>query len=364
MIKIIKHLQQKLKRRKIEAILITQPDNRRYLSGYTVQDHSILESAGVLLIPARGTPFLFTDSRFSLEAEKEARGFEIQIYQGPMLNLLSKTLKLLNIQRLAFESHYLLYSSFLNLKQTADRLNCELVPVKDLIEEMRKIKSDLEIEKIQKSVLLNEKVFEAIYPDICPGITEKELAAKIENQMRIMGASGPSFETIIASGPNGALPHARPSGRKLQNREPIVIDMGLVLDGYCSDMTRTIVLGQPDEHTRKIFRLVRKAQLAGIKKVKPGLAAQKIDMAARKIIQDAGYGKFFGHGLGHGVGLAVHEAPSINKRNRKKLQEGMIITIEPGIYIPDWGGIRLENMFVVKNNSCLSLNKNTTFLDI
>ncbi len=354
----------RLKRRKLDALLVTQPENRRYLSGYTPKDTSIQESSGTLLIPVKGTPFLLTDSRFLLQAEKEAKGFKIELYQRGLIFLLKRLLEQFSIKRLAFESHYTLHSTATTLINAAEKVGVEAVPLTGLVEKLRSIKTGTELKKIQRSVELNEKVFQEVYKGLYPGQTELEVAVRIETVMRKMGAEGPSFESIVAGGPNGAMPHAVPSGRKLKKGEPIVIDMGLILDGYCSDMTRTVVLGTPDGRTVELFRLVRKAQLAGIKRIRDGVAAKEADRAARDIISDAGYGAQFGHGLGHGVGLAVHEAPSLNRRSRKKLKSGMVVTVEPGIYIPGWGGIRLENMVAVTKNGCHVLNKDTTFLDL
>ena len=354
----------RLRRGKFDALLVTQPENRRYLSGYTPKDSSIQESSGALLIPAKGTPFLLTDSRFQLQAEKEAKAFKVELYQRGIIALLKKLKKSLSIKRLAFESHYTLYSTATALIEAAEKVGVEAVPLTGLVEKLRTIKTNAELKKIQRSVELNEKVFQEVYKGLCPGQTELEVAIKIETTMYSMGAEGLSFESIVAAGPNGAMPHAVPSDRKLKKCEPIVIDMGLILDGYCSDMTRTVVLGTPDDRTVDLFRLVRKAQLAGINRIKDGLVAREADRAARDVISGAGYGENFGHGLGHGVGLAVHEAPSLTGRSRKKLKSGMVVTVEPGIYIPGWGGIRLENMVAVTKNGCHVLNRDTTFLDI
>lgn len=353
-----------LKRRKIDGLLVTQPENRRYLSGFTATDLSISETSGVLLIPAVGTPYLLTDSRYKLQAEAEADGFEVELYPRGLFTLLRKLLPSLNIKRLAFESHYLLHSTSVSLNKLAAKKGIELVPLSGLVEKLRTQKDDEELVKIKRSVLLNEAVFQEVYKELRAGQTEREVALKIENTMRIKGAEGPSFETIVAGGPNGALPHAVPTDRPLREGEPIVIDMGLKRDGYCSDMTRTVVLGTPDSRTIKLFRLVRMAQLAGIKSLRAGMTGQAVDKIARDVINRAGLGDRFGHGLGHGVGLAVHEAPAVNWRNRKQLRPGMVVTIEPGVYIPGWGGIRLENMAVVREDGCEILNQDTTFLDL
>ncbi|MBU0673044.1 MAG: Xaa-Pro peptidase family protein [Proteobacteria bacterium] len=353
-----------LKRRKVDAFLVTQPENRRYLSGFTATDMNISESSGSLLILSGDPPFLLTDFRYQQQALADTKGFEICIYKKGLLDLLKTELPRLGIKRLAFEGHYLLFQTARKLQELADMLAIELIPITGLIEKQRTCKDPGELALIRRAVRLNEEVFIEVFKSLRPGMTERQVAIRIETLMRERGASGPSFETIVAAGPNGALPHAVPGDRPLVEGEPIVIDMGLVLDGYCSDMTRTVVLGRIAQKTRKLFRLVRKAQLAGIKAIRPGRTGLEVDMAARRIITEAGYGEAFGHGLGHGVGLAVHEAPSLSFRNRKQLKPGMVVTVEPGIYLPGWGGIRLENMVVVTPEGCELLNSDTTFLDI
>ncbi|MBU0485454.1 MAG: Xaa-Pro peptidase family protein [Proteobacteria bacterium] len=353
-----------IKVRKLDAILISQPENRRYLSGYTATDHSIAESSGVLLVSVHDMPLLLTDSRYALQAEAEAFGFEVMLYDRGMLALLKKVLKKRGVCRLGFESHYFLHATALKLARVAEKVGTELVPLTGLVEKFRQGKDVDELEKIRASVRLNEEVFQEVYASLRVGMTERQVALAIETTMRKKGASAPSFETIVAAGPNGALPHAVPSDRPLQTGEPIIIDMGTVLNGYCSDMTRTVVLGEPDLKTRDLIRVVRRAQLAATAKIRAGITGREADRAAREIIKQAGYGKNFGHGLGHGVGLAVHEAPSLSSRNRKKLRAGMVVTIEPGIYLPGWGGIRLENMAVVTTDGCEILNADHTFLDI
>jgi Xaa-Pro aminopeptidase len=360
----IKKIQKTLQRRKLDAVLITEPHNRRYLSGYTVADHGIQESTGALLIPKKGKPWLLTDSRFALQAEEEAQDFTVELYRKGLYTLLKKLLPALKVRRLGFESHYFLHSSVGKLEEMAKKIKVEPVPLLNLVERMRVIKTEEEIQLIKKSVLLNEQVFQSVHKTLAPGMTELEIALALEQTMRKMGAEGPSFETIVAFGSNAAKPHAVPTDRVLQEGEIVLIDMGLVLQGYCSDMTRTFVIGKPKKKFRQRLRVVRKAQLAGIKAIRAGAVCREVDQQARKVITDAGYGDFFGHSLGHGVGLAVHEAPGLGPRNRKKLQAGMIVTIEPGIYLPGWGGIRLENMAVVREDGCELLNEDTTGLDL
>ncbi len=359
----IQQLQQELQQRKIDALLITEPANRRYLSGYTAADHGIQESSGVLLIPKKGKLWLLTDSRFILQAEEETQGFTVELYKKGLIKLLKKLLPALNVRRLAFESHYFLHSTFRRLKKALNH-SVDLLPVTDLVEEMRLVKSEAEIRLLKESVLCNEQVFQQMHGLLAPGMTEIEIALSIERLMREKGAERPSFDTIVAFGSNAAKPHAVPSTRGLQKGDLVLIDMGLVLQGYCSDMTRTFVFGEPDNVFLERLRLVRKAQLAATKAIRAGVICRDVDQAARKVITDAGYGDSFGHSLGHGVGLAVHEAPSLSTRNQKKLQAGMIVTIEPGIYLPEWGGIRLENMAVVREDGCELLNEDTTGLDL
>lgn len=360
----IAQVQAVLKSRGLHGLLVSQPENRRYLSGYSAADVSIAESAGALLVPAGGSPFLLTDFRYQLQAEEEASGFDVLVYKRGLLAKLKKLLPAMGIRRLAIESNYLLHSTFVALAKTAKSIGVEPVPTSGVVEKLRCIKSEEELAKIRQAVLLNEDVFQEAHRWLRPGRTEKEVAQRIELLMKARGAEGPCFATIVAAGPNAALPHAVPGKRALQKGEALIIDMGLRLDGYCSDMTRTVVLGRPDRRTRELLRLVRKAQLAGMRKIRAGVAAQEVDRAARQVIATAGFGGNFGHGLGHGVGLAVHEAPAINQRNRKKLLAGMVVTVEPGVYIPGWGGVRLENMVVVREKGCEVLNRDKTFLDL
>jgi len=360
----ITKIQEKLRRKKIDALLVRQPENRRYLSGYTGDDYGIAESSGLLVVPARGNLHLLTDFRYKLQAEKDVPWSTIEIYNRGALKLLCNLLPDIGVEKLAFESHYTLFSTAEKLKTSLGKKNIKLVPVKGMIEKMREIKSEEEIELIRKSVRLNETVFGEIFSEITSYQTEIDIRLAIETLMRRKGAEGASFDTIVASGENSSLPHAVPANSPIQKNESLTIDMGLILDGYCSDMTRNFVPGKPDKQYMKLHRLVRKAQLAGMAAIRAGIRCCDADKAAREIIADAGYGINFGHSLGHGVGLAVHEQPGLSSRSAKKLYPGMIVTVEPGIYIPGWGGIRLENMVVVREDGCEILNEDTTWLDI
>lgn len=360
----LNRLRKSLAARKIDALLISQPENRRYLSGYTACDHGIDETSGLLLIPRQGTPYLLTDFRFKEQAEREAEHFEILLYPKGVLPLLRKLCGDLGLLRLGFESHYTLHSTAEKLQKMGENQGVEILPLSGIVERFRVIKDDNEIAVIRRSVELNESVFQEIFTSLDYTATEVDVALEIATRMRKKGAERESFETIVAAGAGSSLPHAVPGPGELVNNGPLLIDMGLILDGYCSDMTRSFCLGQVNDDYLKIHRLVRQAQLQGIAAVKAGVTCREVDQAARRVIEDAGYGKYFGHALGHGVGLAVHEEPRISPKSRKKLRSGMIITIEPGIYIPGWGGIRLENMVAVTADGCEVLNHDTTMLDL
>ena len=357
-------VQRKLRRRKIDILLVSNPENRRYLSGYSAGDHAITESSGILFIPARGKARLLTDFRYQLQAEYET-DLEVVLYRKGLISLLETLLsQQRDVRHLAFESHYTLHSFSLKLLGLAEKRQLTLVPVTEFIEKLRVIKSQDEIELLRRSVHLNERVFKTVHRTLTPEMTELDIALAVESTMLQAGAEASSFSTIVAAGDNSASPHAAPTRRAVGSNCSITIDMGLILQGYCSDMTRNFVIGEPDSRYVEIHRLVRKAQKAGIGAVRAGITAAQVDRAARKIIADAGYSKYFGHSLGHGVGLAVHEEPRVSSRNRKKLKAGMVVTIEPGIYLPGWGGVRLENMVVVREDGCEVLNSDDTWLDI
>lgn len=359
----LSRLRHTLRRKGIDALLVSQPDNRRYLSGYTAPDHGIQESAGFLLIPAEGRPLLLTDSRFTLQAEAEAPLFTVMMYTKGLLKLLEQLARKLDLRTLAFESDYFLHSSFLRLAAMAEKQGLTLRPERDLIEKMRAIKDEHELNLLRQSTQLNEKVFQSVHQTIEPGMTEREIALALELTMREMGAEGPSFDTIVAFGENAARPHAVPTDRELRAGDLVLIDMGLIYHGYCSDMTRTFVAGKPDQTFLDRHRAVRRAMLAGIGAIRAGATGVAVDRAARQVLIEAGY-PVFGHGLGHGVGIAVHEEPRLSPRGTKQLRAGMVVTVEPGLYLADWGGIRLENMVIVTEEGCEVLNHDTTSLDL
>lgn len=343
---------------------IIQPENRRYLSGFQAGDMQLTESSGSLLINDARC-LLVTDSRYTSEAEKETEDFEIRTLQQGLTDGLPGLVSLMETRSLGFEKDYLTWGLH---QQLSDRLQSlsppvVLAPLNGLVEQMRVIKDDTEIKVLESSADLASTILDQVISGLKPGLTEKQVAWQIEDLSREAGAEGLAFPSIVASGPNSALPHAIPTERKLREKEPIILDMGVRLGGYCSDMTRTVFLGDPDSDLKGIYRTVREAQIKALGEIRPGVESNHIDSIARKVISDAGFGKFFGHALGHGVGLATHEQPRLGPLKPTKLKKGMVVTVEPGIYIPDKGGVRLEEMVVIEENGPRILTKNRHFYD-
>ena len=353
----LKQIRQILREQELDAFLVLIAENRRYLSGFTGEDTQFDESAGALFITAE-KQLLATDSRFELQARQEAPNYEIIIYREGMAKELPAILKGFQIRRLGFESIRVSWAQHQKmvtaLKEAA--LTVELVNTEDIVENLRIAKTQPEIEAIRNALQLAESVFGRVAADLKPGMTEKEAAWSLEKALREEGADGLSFPTIVASGPNSALPHAVPGDRPLRPGEPILFDWGVRLEGYCSDISRSLVMGKPDETFQKVFQTVREAQEMAIAAMKPGAGTKAVDDIARSHIEKMGFKDRFGHGLGHGVGLAIHEQPRLSPLNDKILEDGMVCTVEPGIYLPGWGGVRLENMIVVTTDGAEVLN--------
>ena len=341
----------------LEALLVSIAENRRYLSGFSGEDNGFDESAGTLLIGTERL-FLLTDSRFDIQARRQAPGYRVHIYTEGLAEALPALLQDLRPSRIGFESRRV--SVFQHEKiaaaTTKAGLDVELVPVDELVERQRVIKSEAEIDATRAALAIAEQTFARVAATARPGITEKALAWAVEQGAREAGADGLSFPTIVAAGPNSALPHAVPTDRPVAAGEPLLFDWGVRLEGYCSDTTRTIVLGTADADFQRIYRVVRDAQKKAIAAIRPGVAAREVDAVARRHIEENGFAGKFGHGLGHGTGLAVHEGPRLSPRSETTLAAGMLVTVEPGIYIEGWGGIRLENQVVVRENGAEQLN--------
>jgi Xaa-Pro aminopeptidase len=346
----------------VDTVWIIQPENRRYLAGFTAVDGQLTESSGSLLI-SLDHALLLTDSRYSIQAKQEAAGFEVMTYTEGVVNALPDVFDRLHTRRLGFEAGYLIWELYNKAQEKASHNSpvVELVPLFGVFEEMREIKEQQELETISKSAQLMAEVLFQVIGELKPHQRERDVAWRIETQIREHGGDGAAFPPIVASGPNGALPHAVPSEREFAEGEPIILDVGAIVGGYCSDMTRTIFLGEPPAYFKEIYRIVREAQLRAIESLRPGMETTAVDSIAREIIRGAGFGDFFGHSLGHGVGLATHEGPAVAPIKPKMLQEGMVFTIEPGVYIPGKGGIRLEQMVTFERGRAKILTGNENF---
>jgi Xaa-Pro aminopeptidase len=350
-------LRRSMSEKNIPALLIKRPENRHYLSGFSATDPQLDESSGCLLI-TQDQALLLTDFRYQIQAEREAPGYELVIYSNGMPKSVGELSKKFQLNRIGFEEDHLTVGTHELLKSETQ---ATWLPLNGLVESFRMLKDTVETELMTRALRITEEAFSRLTVFIQPGMTEIELKRFLEDTMIELGADGPAFETIAASGPNAALPHAVPERRHIREHETIVIDFGAKFKGYCSDMTRTLVLGQPPDWIKEIYALVRKAQRYAIEHIKAGMKTDEADSLARQIIEDGGFGPHFGHSLGHGLGLATHEKPSLSRFRSMVLEPGMIVTIEPGIYIKDLGGVRLEEMIQITRDGCMLLNKDETF---
>ena len=348
----------------LDAFLVAVPENRYYLSGFEAEDLQLTESSGCLLI-TQTAQYLLTDPRYEEAAKEEAPGFKVAIYSSGLKQLLPDLFAELKCERLGVEEHFLTTKRYREVDEALSKVRpaAAVICTEDLVERLRIIKDAEEIEKIRESIRLTENALQTVWTALAPGRTEKEMAWLIEKSIREGGGQAVSFPPIVATGPNAALPHAVPTDRRIGAGETVVLDLGSKLGGYCSDMTRTWVSGSPGPKLREIYKTVRQAQLAAQDKIRDGIDSVLVDSAARDLIRNAGYGDNFGHGLGHGVGLAVHEKPGLRKVDPAPLEENMIITVEPGIYLPGFGGVRLENMVRVTKNGCELLTREELFYD-
>ena len=353
----IENIRALMNKQDIDTLLVSTEENRRYLSGFTGEDSQCDESAGALLITADEL-ILATDSRYDLQAANEAHRFNIVCYREGLAKSLPEILKQLDSKRLGFESVRISVKQFHEFEKlfSSENLDTELVPTENMVEQLRKIKTEDEIEKTRQALSLAEKAFERVLLKIEPGMTEKKIAWLLEMEMRESGAETLSFPSIVASGPNSALPHAIPGDRKWVEGEPLLFDWGARLNGYCSDTSRTLFLGQPDSTFQNVFETVVEAQKKAIAAIRDGVSTKAVDRIARDHIEDSGFKGKFGHGLGHGTGLAVHEEPRLSPLKDTVLKTGMLVTVEPGIYLPDWGGVRVENQVVVRDEGAEVLN--------
>ncbi|HLW52904.1 MAG TPA: Xaa-Pro peptidase family protein [Candidatus Angelobacter sp.] len=335
-----KKLAEALRCARVDALLVTYLPNIMYLCGFT-------GSSGALLVPAeRGRSWLFTDGRYTQQAADEVHAAGVVIGQRPALIEACKRVQRARIKALGFESEHLPFASARLLSQEL-RSKVRLKPLAGLVEQLRLIKDADELQRIRASARLAAGLLDRALQQIRPGISEATIAGEMEFQARGLGAEKMSFDTIVAAGPRSALPHGRASSHPIPAAGFIILDWGVILAGYCSDMTRTVHVGPVSATHRSMYQAVREAQSASIEAVRPGAEVGEVDHAGREVLKKAGYASYFTHSTGHGVGIEIHEAPRLAKGQRQKLAPGMVVTIEPGIYIPDEGGVRIEDMVLV-----------------
>src|SRR5690554_995675 len=327
----------------VDGILIFQPENRRWVSGFT-------GTSGVALIGRQGQPVFLTDFRYTQQASNQCKGFEIVKHGKDIAVDINAVATNLGIKRLGFEKSFITVARHEKLAQGLGGI--ELVGIDDTIVELRAVKDEEELKIMAEAVAISDKAFAHILDFIKPGLSERRVALELERYMQDLGATGPSFDTIVASGLRSAMPHGVASDKIIQENELVTMDYGCVYQGYCSDMTRTVVVGKADAKQKEIYNIVLEAHLAAEAGIKASITGKEADAMARDIIAAQGYGDNFGHGLGHGVGLAIHELPRASRESDNVLQVNMVVTDEPGIYIPGWGGVRIEDMVVVKEDGC------------
>jgi Xaa-Pro aminopeptidase len=346
---------QKLRRKfadnSIDGIFITQSENRRYLSGFD-------GSAGFLIISSKKA-ILATDFRYTEQAVTEAPDFEILRIANNINDWFPGLLREMGINKLGFEAGDISFNFHRQLREALKKkkTKAEMIPVEGLVESIRAVKELEEIEFIKKAAAMTDAAFERVAKTIKPGMTEKGLAWKLERSLRESGSQALPFEIIVASGPQAALPHAKPSERVIEDGDPVVIDMGAKYEGYACDLTRTICAGKADGTFKKVYDIVLKAQKTAMAIIGRGISGKEADRAARGIIEKAGYGEAFGHSLGHGVGLAAHELPRLGPKSEDTLKDGMVFTVEPGVYISGWGGVRIEDTVVMEKGKAKPITK-------
>jgi len=327
-----------LGRQRLDCLIVTRPANWFYLTGFTGE-------SGALVVE-RDRATLLTDGRFTTQAGEEARGIRVLLQKDGLYPALGEWLRQRGMRRVGYDPFQLLVGQWHAVRKAAGA-KCRTIEAGGIPEDLRTRKDAQELAQMRKAAVLAGEVFMNVLPLVRPGVREIELAAELDYQMRRHGASGPSFETIVASGKRSALPHARPTAKKLRKNELVVFALGVILAHYCSDMTRTVYVGRAPRRIREWYDAVREAQAAGVAAVEAGITCGEVDSAARKVLKKAGLEGHFVHSTGHGLGLEVHEEPRVARGQQDRLQAGNVITIEPGVYVEGVGGIRIEDDVVV-----------------
>jgi Xaa-Pro aminopeptidase len=339
-----------MKQLRLDALLLTHPPDLAYLTNFTGDD-------SVGLITAKDL-HIVTDFRYQEQAQLEAGWVELAVRSGKMSDAVAIAIAGTGAKRIGFEANFTTFGQVNAVDKALKDLKkggkeVELVPLEDVMSNIRKVKDDHEIDLIRKSIALAEEAFEAIRDEIKVGQSENYLAGLLIAEMRSRGAMTTSFEPIVAAGPNSSLPHYRPGETLVQRDQPLLFDWGALYQGYCSDLTRTFVIGRANPRIKEIYNVVLKAQLAAIKFLRPGVTTKQADRVARDVIDRAGFKENFGHGLGHGIGRDIHELPTLRATGgEEELRPGMIVTVEPGIYLPGEGGVRIEDDILITHSGC------------
>jgi len=344
----LKRLRQRMTEQHVDTIVVYMPENRTYLSGFT-------GSAGTLVI-TQTSAYLLTDVRYDEQATVEAPAFEVIKTTAASSKAVTDLIVDLKAERLGFEGNFLTFDEHARLVLNANTV--ELVGISGMIEGLRRIKDAGEQVVMQRAAEMADMAWADMLSLIGPGVSERELAAELEYKLRKLGGDGPAFNFIVASGTRSSMPHGRASEKIVERGDLVTFDFGTRYKGYCSDMTRTVMVGEPTEKQRQVYQIVQTAQAQGVAACRAGISGKELDEVCRSIIRDSGYGPAFGHSTGHGVGLEIHEGPSIGLRGDLDILEpGMVITIEPGIYLPNWGGVRIEDTVLVTESGCVSFCK-------
>ncbi|MFH0847033.1 MAG: aminopeptidase P family protein [Chloroflexota bacterium] len=346
----LEKLQSKMTKKELPSLLISQPENRFYLSGFN-------GSAGYLLI-TKEKRILATDFRYTEQAAKEAPEYETFQLKGEIAEWFPKLVIGLKGE-LGFEAGNLTFALYQRFNEALSKagVKLNLKPTDNIAEDLRSVKEPGEVALIKEAVQITDRAFAHIQDRIHAGMTEKNVAWEIEKFMREHGSEAVAFEAIVAAGPASAMPHARPSEHAIQPGEPIIIDIGARYESYASDLTRTICLGTPTDKFREVYQLVLQAQLKAEAEIRAGMTGTEADAISRKVITDAGYGDNFGHGLGHGVGLQIHESPRLGIGSKDILADGMVFSVEPGVYLTGWGGVRIEDTVFMENDRVRPLTR-------
>lgn len=349
----VQKLREAMKKHNIDSMLVTSSSNLRYMTNFT-------GTAGIALISLNEAKFI-TDFRYTEQAKEQAKGYEIVEHKGKIIEEIAKQAEKMKINQLGFEEDHVTYSTYQTYKK---EISAQLIPVSGLIEELRLIKDNTEIQIVKEAAEIADAAFEHIITYIKPGMREREISDELEFFMRKKGATSSSFDTIVASGYRSALPHGVASDKVIKEGDFVTLDYGAYYKGYCSDTTRTIAVGEPSEQLKEIYAIVLEAQRLGVEGIQPGMSGKEADALTRNYIKDKGYGDYFGHSTGHGIGLDIHEGPTLSVNSDTILKPGMIVTVEPGIYLSGIGGVRIEDDILITETGNKRLTKATKELII